>query len=112
MATVSRGWLSIHDEQLRADGRSRAVRLRIIRNLVAHSGPECEAAPVLQLGLQLTCDTQEHVSLRAPVVGKVTRRVLDHPYPDGTELLSPPIGHALFAGLLGRLNRAPIGDGK
>jgi hypothetical protein len=40
----------VHDEQLSAAGRGRAVRLRVVPDLLAHAGLENEGPPVTQLG--------------------------------------------------------------
>src|SRR5262245_1977857 len=77
---------SIYDEERRAHGCVGAVRLRLVRNLVAHTGSEREPATILELCVQLTFHTQQHVALGAPVIGKITGRVLNYPNPDVAEL--------------------------
>src|SRR5712691_4770395 len=74
--------ISVDDEELRALGRGRAVRVRAVRDLVARPGREREGPAVLQLGRELAFDAQDDVPLLAPVVREVARRVLHHPHAD------------------------------
>ena len=50
---------SVDDKQLRTDGSVRAMRLGVIRNLVAHSWLEREGSPIGELRVQLAFDAQE-----------------------------------------------------
>ena len=88
------------------------MRLGIIGNLVAHSRPQYKRAAILQLGDQLAFGAQQDVTLQAPVIGQVTRRVFDAADPDVAELLSSPEGGAALTLVLGGLNVRPVGDTK
>jgi len=88
------------------------MRLGVIGNLVAHSRPQCECAAILQLGDQLAFGAQQDVTLQAPVIGQVTRRVFDAADADVTELLSSPEGRAALTLVLGGLYVRPVGDTK
>ena len=79
------------------------MRLGVVGNLVAHSRPQCECAAILQLGDQLAVGAQQDVTLQAPVIGQVTRRVLDAADTDVTELLSSPECGAALTLVLGGL---------
>jgi hypothetical protein len=50
--------------------------------------------------------------LDAPVIRKVTSRVLDHTHPNRTKLPSPPICRASFAHMLGTFNLRPVCSAK
>jgi len=88
------------------------MRLGVIGNLVAHSRPQCECAAILQLGDQLAFGAQQDVTLHAPVIGQVTRRVFDAADADVTELSSSPEGRAALTLVLGGLYVRPVGDTK
>jgi ABC-type transporter lipoprotein component MlaA len=49
------------------------MRLLPVRDLVAHSGVEEDAPAVLELGLELTLQHEQHVTLAAPVIRQVPR---------------------------------------
>jgi hypothetical protein len=57
-------------------------------------------------------EAQQHVPLAAPVVGRVSRRVLDHAHADRAAMLRAPQGDARFARMLGRRDRAPVDRAK
>jgi hypothetical protein len=59
---------SIDDNECRPDPGVRAMRFGIVRDLIAHAGPECESAAILQFRVELAGKAQEDVSLGAPVV--------------------------------------------
>jgi len=66
------------------------MRLRVVRHLVAHTRRQVKAAAVRQLGLELAGNAKEDMTLLTPVIGSVAGRVLDQPYPNCSELPSPP----------------------
>src|SRR5690349_19943030 len=88
---------SIHDEQPGACLRARAMRLGVVRDLVAHAGLERERAPIFQLGMQLAFGAQQVMTLLAPVIGEVAGRVLDHAHTDVAELPRAPVSGAALA---------------
>src|SRR5258706_327303 len=100
---------SIHNKEGRPVGRGRAVRLGLVRHLVAHAGPQHMAAAVFQFGVQFAFEAQENMALAAPVVGHITGAVFDHAYPDVAELPGAPEGLARDAGMLGARHRGPVG---
>jgi hypothetical protein len=101
---------SIDDEELGAAPGGRAMRLRAIGNLIAHTCSQREHTPIGQLGAQFAFKTQQHVSLLAPVIGEITRRVFDHPHANLAETLRAPIGDAGVARVFGAFDRRPVGD--
>ena len=70
------------------------MRVRVIGDLVAHAGLEHDDPAVLELRVDLAFEAQHDVPLRAPVVGDVAGRVLDHADADLAELLRAPEGDA------------------
>ena len=60
--------------------------LGTVGDLVAHPGTEVESPPVAELGLELTGEAQQDVSLLAPVVRTISCRILDHANADRAEL--------------------------
>src|SRR5688572_16922810 len=98
----------VNDEEPGAALRGRAVRLGIVGDLVTHAGAEHELASVLQLGVQLAFDAEQDVSLAAPVVRDITRRVLDHAHADAAEIASPPVCSTSITRVRRRLDRRPV----
>lgn len=60
--------------------------LRVNGDLVAHSRMQRETASILKFGVKLAFKTQQNMTLHAPMVCKVSRRVLNHPHAQVTEL--------------------------
>src|SRR5687768_13731619 len=87
----------------------RAMGLGIVRDLVAHAGPQRERAPILELRAQLALDAQEDVPLHAPMVREIARRVLHHAHTDPAELPRAPVGDPMLALVLGPLDLRPVG---
>src|SRR5690348_15982455 len=108
-ATTSDGWALVDDEQLRARARARAMRFRIVGNLIAHAWPKHERAAVGELGVQLAFEAEKDVPFDAPVILAITRRILDHAHADIAERLRAPVRDTLFAGVLGWFDAGPVG---
>ncbi|MNV96283.1 hypothetical protein D3C71_1912700 [compost metagenome] len=83
--------------------------LGVVRHLVAHPGLEREPTPILQLGLHLTLQAQQHMPLAAPVVRHIPRGVLDHAHANATKVLRLPEGLAGFGGMFGAGDFGPVG---
>lgn len=66
---------------------------RIVRNLVTNARREDKLATVRKLRLQFALQAQQYVTLLAPVIGQVVRRVFNHPDTDCAKLLRPPESH-------------------
>src|ERR1051326_2647734 len=92
---------SIHHEQSCALRRPRTMRLRTVGHLVAHTGRQLESAAVFQFGLELAIEAKEDVTLLAPMVRDIARRILDHPHADAAEFTRAPRRDAGVAGMLG-----------
>lgn len=80
-----------------------------IGHLIAHAGAELKPTAIAKLGLERARETEENVSLLAPMVGAVPRRVLDHADANWTEVACAPEGSADFAGMFSRRDGRPIG---
>ncbi len=81
---------SVDDEQPRTHLGAGTVRLSVIGNLIAHARPQREAATIFELRVQRAFDTQKNVPFRAPVIRRVTRRVLDHSNSNAAKMLRTP----------------------
>src|SRR3954467_6115363 len=104
---------SIDDKQRRPRRRRGPVRgVAEIRDLVAHSRRELELAAVAQLAVELTLQHVQHVAAVAPMVGEIARRIFDHPHPEIADVERAPLGLPGLAGMDGRLDLAPVGDGE
>src|SRR5512145_404117 len=86
--------------------------LRLIRNLVTDARCEDEFTTVRKLRLQLAVQAQEYVTLFAPVIGSIVRRILNHPDTNLAKLLRPPKGYPRLAAVSRGLDFRPIGDAK
>jgi hypothetical protein len=84
--------------------------LRVIGDLVTDPGRKDECAAVSELRLKLATEAQQDVSLLAPVISDVARRVFNHPNPYGTKLLRPPRGGSRTAVMDCRRELGPIGE--
>ena len=82
---------------------------RAVGHLVALAGLQHDRAAVGQLGREFPLQHQQDMALLAPVVGEITRRVLDHAHPDVVEGLRAPVRLAGLAGVLGARHGRPVG---
>ncbi|MNY59011.1 hypothetical protein D3C86_1954120 [compost metagenome] len=85
------------------------MRLCLVGNLIAHAGFQHEHPPVGEFRRHLAFKAQKDMTLFAPVVGQITRRVLDHPHPNAAEMLRPPGRMARVALVHGRFDLRPVG---
>lgn len=92
---------SVNDEERRAGSGMGAMRFRVIGHLIADSGPELKASPVTKLSLHLAGEAEKDVTLLAPMVGPISRRVFDHANANWSELLGAPDCHAGLTWVLG-----------
>ena len=81
----------------------------VVCYLVAHAGSECELPAVSKFRLELSFGAQEYVAFDAPMVREITRRVLNHPDANISEVPRPPVGHATLAFVFGALDLRPVG---
>ena len=88
------------------------MELRIVADLIARTWFKYKVASVFQLGMKLAVETEQYMPLRAPMIGQISRTVLDHPYPDIAELAGFPVSNALCADVLSPFNRRPVRNPK
>lgn len=88
------------------------MRFRVIRDLVAHSRCQCEFSAVFEFSDEFALDAQQDVAFDAPVIGEITRRVLDHAHPDIAKMPGTPVSQAGFTLVLGGFNQRPVGGAK
>jgi hypothetical protein len=62
------------------------MRLIVVGDLIAHAGPEAKRAAISQFGVQLAFEAQEDMPFHAPVIGQVSRGVLNHAHTDAAEI--------------------------
>jgi hypothetical protein len=86
------------------------MRGRIVGDLIAHPWLEEKAATVHELRLQLAVEAEQHMPLRAPVIGTIVLGVLHEAHANGAELTRAPDGHARLAWVFSRLDGGPVGD--
>ena len=86
--------------------------LRMVSDLVAHAGFQGELSAVLKFGDEFPFKAKQDVAFRAPMVGQITSRILDHANPDGAELASAPQGRTGFAFVHCWLDLRPVCDAK
>lgn len=86
------------------------MRLGVVRDLVAHARLETEDPAIGELGLQLAGKTQQDVTLPAPMIRAVARRILDEAHPDSPELSRAPSCDTGLSGVFGGSDTLPIGD--
>lgn len=84
------------------------MRLGVVGDLVAHARFEREPSSVLEFGFKLSFRAQKDVTLDAPVICQVARRVLDHAYADRSEVAGLPVGFSRLACVLSFRNRRPV----
>jgi hypothetical protein len=87
------------------------VRWFAVADVIALAGFEAEAGAVLQFDIQTAFEAEQDVSLAAPVVGEVSGRVFDHAHAEVAVLFGAPGGVSCIAGMLGRGDLGPVGDG-
>src|SRR4030095_129749 len=67
------------------------MRFCIIRDLITHTVLERKAAPVFEVGVKFPVHTKNDVTFDTPMIGKVTRRVLNHAHTNASEVLGSPV---------------------
>src|SRR5262252_1679992 len=101
---------SVDDIELRAAATRGSMRLGAIGHLVADAGREREGAPVGELRFQLALETQQEMTLAAPVVGDVARRVLEHAHAHRAELARAPARLAAGTRVRRDLDATPVDE--
>src|SRR5690348_8786564 len=112
MRCRSLGRASVDDEQGRTNAGAGAMRVRVVRDLVAHTRGQPEEPAIRQLGLQSAGDAKQNVTLVTPMIGSVARRVLDQPHANRPKLPRSPTCHAGLARVLDGVDLLPVSDPK
>lgn len=71
-----------------------------VADLIAHSGAKNLHAPVFQFSLKFTLETQNYMTLFAPVIRQVARRVFNDAHANISEIPSAPVRHTFFSYML------------
>lgn len=100
----------VDNEQRCAIGRSRSVRRVAIAYVVALSRIELEGRAVLQRYLERPSETEQYVTLAAPVIGSISGRILHHTHSNIAEILRSPERDSDIARVLGRRDAVPVDD--
>src|SRR5690242_12371314 len=99
---------SVDDIQLRPGARGGTVRFGVVRHVVAHARAQREAAAIREPRFELAFEAQQEVPLRAPVIGRVSRGVLEHAHAHVTEAARAPARLASDARMRGGFHLAPV----
>lgn len=81
----------------------------VVRHLVAHARRQGEDAAILQLGVQLPFEAEQHMALAAPVIRQIPGGVLHHSHPQIPELPGVPACDAALSLVFGRRDIGPAG---
>ena len=76
----------------------------VIGDLVTHPGLEHKGPSIRQLGMQLAFEAEQNMSFDAPVIGQITRRVLDHAYTNLATAGGAPVSHTALPAMFNRGN--------
>ena len=90
----------IDDEELRAGGGRGAVRRAAVANVVALARLQGELGAIAQHDIQHAAETQDYVTLGAPVIGSITGRILHHSNTDVAKGLGLPKRKSSLSGML------------
>ena len=85
------------------------MRLSAVGHLIAHTRRQNIPPSISEFGVQLALQAKENMTLGAPLVGELTRGILDHAHPDCAELPGSPEGSTTLAGVLHWRDRRPVG---
>src|ERR1700675_3687862 len=77
---------------------------------IAHPRLECKSPPISQARFQFPFKAQEHMSLGAPMIRLVPRRILDHADPNLAKILRPPQSLPGITSMFGYRNFTPGGS--
>ena len=80
----------------------------MVRDLVTRTRHEPERATVAQLRLELAAETEEDVSLLAPMIRTISLRIFDHAHAHESEQACAPARDACFSAMLGDLEGVPV----
>ena|SRR5271167_3349205 len=83
-----------------------------IRHLVAHARAKREGTAIAQFGIEYAFQHVRHVPAVAPVIGKISGGIFDHPDPNVADVQGTPERLTAFAGMRGGVDLALIGDGE
>jgi len=84
------------------------MRLGIVGDLITHAWFENKLTAVPKLGLKFAPKAKKNMPFSAPVIGQVSRRILNHADADGVKLAGMPGGCTGSAGMFAAFNSAPI----
>lgn len=88
------------------------MRLRVVRHLIAHARRQAKRSAIRQPGFEFPGDTEQNMTLVTPVIGLISRRVLNQAHPDRAELPGTPSRHADLTRVLGGLDFFPVSNPK
>src|SRR3954469_5582839 len=74
--------VSVHNKEPCTLLGVRAVPAVFVGHLIAHAGLERERATVIEVGDQLAIDAEDDVTLAAPVIGHIARRIVHEAHPN------------------------------
>src|ERR1700692_4605633 len=101
--------MSVYDEQLSTATADAPMRWIAIPDVIAHPRRKCKGPPISQTRFQFPLKTQKHMSLGAPMIRLVARRILDHAYANVAKVQCPPQRNTRIPSMFGYRNPTPIG---
>jgi hypothetical protein len=88
------------------------MRIAVVTNRIDHSFLQQVFAPVLQFCFHRTFCTENNMSLAAPVISQVARRIGHHPYPHIIPANNTPFGNASNSLVYFGFDALKVGNGK
>src|ERR1700686_984051 len=81
-----------------------------VSDVVAHPRLQRKSPAISQARFQFAFEAQKHVSLGAPMIRLVSRRILNHAHANLAEILRPPQRLPSIASMFGYWNFTPVGS--
>lgn len=78
-----------------------------VTDVISLSFVKHQLSAIFQLDVELASEAENHVALRAAMIGHITRRVFHHPDADVAKVLGPPLRKSGLAGMMVRFQSSP-----
>src|SRR5262245_37152967 len=84
------------------------MRLGAVGHVVTHAGSERETPAVRELGVERAFQAEQEMTLAAPVIRQVARRILEHAHAHLAEMPRAPARVAVGTRVAGDFDLAPV----